>query len=447
MGVKMKIQLSDHFTYKKLLKFVFPSITMMVFTSIYSVVDGLFISNFTGKTPFAAINLIIPFTMILGAIGFMFGTGGSALVAKTLGEGDKPRANKIFSLLVYSGIVTGVILSVLGLIFIEPIARFIGAEDNMISYCVEYGSILLLSLPAFILQNMFQSFMVTAEKPTMGLVLTVIAGIANIILDTLLVAVFDFGVVGAAIATAISQCIGGFAPLIYFAKRNTSLLKLTKTSFNARVIARTCSNGMSELVTNVSLSFVSMLYNFQLMRFEGENGVAAYGVIMYVNFIFIAIFLGYSIGSAPIVGFHYGAGNINELKGILKKSLVLISISGITLSLLAVVLSSPLSAIFVGYDKKLFDMTVNAFILYAVSYLFCGFSIFGSAFFTALNNGVVSAIISFLRTLLFQVAAVLILPVFFEFNGIWYSVGVSEFFALIVTVIAFVTMRKKYKYF
>lgn len=443
----MKIQLSDHFTYKKLLKFVFPSITMMVFTSIYSVVDGLFISNFTGKTPFAAINLIIPFTMILGAIGFMFGTGGSALVAKTLGEGDKPRANKIFSLLVYSGIVTGVILSVLGLIFIEPIARFIGAEDNMISYCVEYGSILLLSLPAFILQNMFQSFMVTAEKPTMGLVLTVIAGIANIILDTLLVAVFDFGVVGAAIATAISQCIGGFAPLIYFAKRNTSLLKLTKTSFNARVIARTCSNGMSELVTNVSLSFVSMLYNFQLMRFEGENGVAAYGVIMYVNFIFIAIFLGYSIGSAPIVGFHYGAGNINELKGILKKSLVLISISGITLSLLAVVLSSPLSAIFVGYDKKLFDMTVNAFILYAVSYLFCGFSIFGSAFFTALNNGVVSAIISFLRTLLFQVAAVLILPVFFEFNGIWYSVGVSEFFALIVTVIAFVTMRKKYKYF
>lgn len=442
----MKIQLSDHFTYKKLLKFVFPSITMMVFTSIYSVVDGLFISNFTGKTPFAAINLIIPFTMILGAIGFMFGTGGSALVAKTLGEGERSRANSIFSLLVYSGIVTGVILSVLGLIFIEPIARFIGAEDNMISYCVEYGSILLLSLPAFMLQNMFQSFMVTAEKPTMGLVLTVIAGIANIILDALLVAVFDFGVIGAAIATAISQCIGGFAPLVYFARKNSSLLKLTATSFNARVIARTCSNGMSELVTNVSLSLVSMLYNFQLMRIEGENGVAAYGVIMYVNFIFIAIFLGYSIGSAPIVGFHYGAGNINELKGIFKKSLVLISISGITLSLLAIVLSSPLSAIFVGYDKDLFDMTVNAFILYAVSYLFCGFSIFGSAFFTALNNGVVSAIISFLRTLLFQIAAVLILPVFFELNGVWYSVGVSEFLALIVTMISFATMRKKYHY-
>ena len=442
----MKIQLSDHFTYKKLLRFVLPSIVMMVFTSIYSVVDGLFISNFTGKTPFAAINLIIPFTMILGAIGFMFGTGGSALVAKTLGEGDNPRANRIFSLLIYSGIVTGVILSVFGIIFIEPIARLLGADGEMVSYCVVYGRILLLSLPAFMLQNMFQSFLVTAEKPAMGLILTVIAGVANIILDALLVAVFEFGVVGAAVATAISQCIGGFAPLIYFARKNTSLLRLTKTSFNAGVLARTCSNGMSELVTNVSISLVSMLYNYQLMRFEGENGVAAYGVIMYVNFIFIAIFLGYSIGSAPVVGFHYGAGNHDELKGLFRKSLVLISIAGIALAVLAVVLSSPLSAVFVGYDRELFDMTVKAFQLYAVSYLFCGFSIFGSAFFTALNNGVVSAIISFLRTLLFQIAAVLILPVFFGLNGIWYSVSVSELLALAVTVISFAAMRKRYKY-
>lgn len=442
----MAIQLSDHFTYKRLLGFVWPPIVMMIFTSIYGVIDGFFISNYVGKIPFAAVNLIMPFLMILGALGFMLGTGGSALVAKTLGEGDKDKANRIFSLLVYTGIVTGCVLAVVGIMFVEPIAVFLGAEGEMISYCVIYGRIILLALPAFMLQNMFQSFLVTAEKPTLGLVLTVIAGVTNIVLDALFMGVFRWGTVGAAAATAISQTVGGVVPFLFFARKNSSLLRLTKTKIDGGVLLKTCTNGSSELVTNISMSVVSMLYNFQLLKYAGENGVAAYGVIMYVNFIFVAIFIGYSIGTAPIIGFHYGAKNHSELKSIFKKSMNLNMLAGIVLALLALLLSRVLSELFVGYDKELCDMTIRGFRIYALSFLFCGFNIFGSSLFTALNNGLVSAIISFLRTLLFQVAAILIMPVIWGLDGIWYSVAVAEVVALILTMSFVMKLREKYHY-
>lgn len=442
----MNIQLSDHFTYGRLLRFVFPSIVMMIFTSIYSVVDGLFISNFVGKTPFAAVNLIMPFAMLLGGFGFMIGTGGSALVGKILGEGEKEKANQIFSLLIYVSIGLGVVLAVFGMVFIEPISILLGADEQMLGHCVVYCRILMLALPGFMLQNVFQSFLITAEKPTMGLAVTVIAGVTNMVLDALFIAFFRWGVAGAAAATAISQCVGGVVPFLYFLRKNDSLLQLTKTTFMGNALLQSCSNGMSELVSNISRSIVSMLYNFQLMRIAGESGVAAYGVIMYVNFIFIAIFIGYSIGTAPIFSFHYGAENHLELKNVYKKSMKLNLAAGVVLTVAAMLLAVPLSKIFVGYDVELYAMTVRGFRLYSLSFLLCGFSIFGSAFFTALNDGVVSAIISFLRTVVFEVLSILILPMFLGLDGVWYSISVAEGAALIVTIYFFAVKRKKYHY-
>lgn len=443
----MQIQLSDHFNYRKLLRFTLPTVVMMIFTSIYSVVDGFFISNFVGITPFAAINLIMPFTQILGCIGFMFGAGGTALVSAKLGEEEKEKANSIFSMLVYITAFSGAVLGITGIIFIEPVAIAMGASADLLPHCVTYGRILLTTLPAFMLQNLFQSFLVTAEKPTLGLFITVGAGLTNIVLDALFVIGFKWGLVGAAVATVIAQCVGGIIPLVYFLKENSSVLKLGKFNWNKRAFISTCTNGSSELVSNVSMSIVSILYNFQLMKIAGENGVAAYGAVMYVGFIFAAVFLGYSIGVAPVVGFHYGAQNTDELKGLFKKSNILIIISQIGLATVAFSFAYPLAKLFVGSEPELLNMTVSAFRFYALSVLFSGFSVFGSAFFTALNNGAVSATISFLRTLLFQIACVLILPIFFGLNGIWYSLFVAEIFAMIVTFAFYIIKRKDYNYF
>lgn len=443
----MKIQLSEHFTYNKLLRFVFPSIVMMIFTSIYSVVDGLFVSNFVGKTALASINLILPFLMGLSALGFMIGTGGSAIVAKTLGEGDPKRANSYFSMLVYVTAIGGIILALLGMLLVPSVASLLGAEGELLSNCILYGRINFISLPAFMLQNVFQSFFVTAEKPKLGLAVIITAGVTNMILDLLFVGILGFGLAGAAVATVCGEMIGGLFPVFYFSRKNSSLLRLGKTQFNDRILMQTCVNGSSELMTNLSSSIVNSLYNIQLMKFAGENGVAAYAAIMYVNFIFIAIFLGYSIGSAPIISYHYGAGNHGELKNLYKKSLQLVGSWGILLFILAQLLATPLAKLFVGYDSTLLAMTQIGFRIYSLVYLINGFNIFGSSFFTALNNGVVSAVISFLRTLVFQIGAVLILPVVFGgINGIWSSVTVAELLTLCITITFFVRQRRKYHY-
>lgn len=445
-GFYMQIQLSEHFTYKKLLRFVLPSIVMMIFTSIYGVVDGLFVSNYVGKTAFAAVNLIMPFLMAISALGFMIGTGGSAIVAKTLGEGKKKQANEYFSMLVYLTLIGGIVLSALGILFSPLIARGLGADGALLTNCVLYARITLLSMPAFMLQNVFQSFFVTAEKPKLGLGVIVIAGVTNMVLDFLLVGVFQIGLAGAAFATVTSECIGGLFPILYFARKNSSLLKLGRTHFNGKIFLCACGNGSSELMTNLSSSIVNSLYNIQLMNLAGENGVAAFGTIMYVNFIFIAIFLGYSIGSAPLVSYHYGAGNHDELKNLFQKSLRLIGIWGLMLFILAQLIARPLAAIFVGYDADLFSMTQNGFRIYCIAYLINGFNIYGSSFLTALNNGLISAAISFLRTLVFQLAAVLLLPLLLGINGIWSAVAVAELLTLGLTVTFFVRNRKKYHY-
>ncbi len=442
----MNIQLSEHFSYKKLLRFTLPSIVMMVFTSIYGVVDGFFVSNYAGKTQFAAVNLIMPFLMILGTIGFMFGTGGSALVSKTMGEGKKEKAQQIFSQLIYASILLGITFSVLGIIFLRPVSAALGAEGQMLEDCVLYGRIILAALTAFILQNEFQSFFVAAEKPQLGLLVTVIAGCANMVLDALFVGVFRWGVAGAALATAASQVLGGIIPLIYFLRPNPSVLRLVKSRLEGKVLLRACTNGSSEMMSNLSMSLVSMLYNAQLMKFAGENGVAAYGVLMYVNFIFMAIFIGLSIGGAPVVSYHYGAENHAELRSLRKKSTVVILVFSALMFALAQLLAIPLSDIFVGYDAELLAMTCRAFRICSFLFLLAGINIYGSAFFTALNNGLVSALISFLRTLVFQVAAVLIFPIFLKLDGIWLSSVAAELLSMLVTLAFLAGMKKKYHY-
>ena len=442
----MNIQLSDHFTYRRLIRFVIPSVAMMILTSIYGVVDGLFVSNFVGKTAFAAVNLVIPFTLVLGAFGFMLGTGGTALVAKTLGEGKQEEANRIFSMLIYFAIGLGLVLTMLGIAALKKILLKMGADDAMLGYGMIDGRLVLLGIPFYMLQNMFQNFLIAAEKPQLGLIVTVAAGLTNMVLDALFIAVLGWGVAGAAVATALGQCVGGLIPFVYFARKNSSRLALVKTKLLGGALLRTCTNGSSELVSNISMSSVGMLYNAQLMKVAGENGVAAYGVILYVNFIFIAIYLGYAYGSAPIVAFNYGAGKKAELQNVLKKSLKLLLGTGIVLLSIGVLFAGVLSGLFVGYDAQLYAMTVRGLRFYAVSFLLSGFNIFGSSFFTALNNGMVSAAISFLRTVVFEVAAVLILPLFFGLDGVWCAITVAELASILITIGAFSALRKRYQY-
>lgn len=444
----MHIQLSDHFTYGRLLKFTLPTIAMMIVTSIYSVVDGFFISNFAGKTPFAAVNLIMPVLMILGIVGFMFGTGGSALVAKTYGEGNIKKANEYFSLLVYTAFVIGVILTVLGIAFVHPVAVVLGASGSLLDNCVIYACTVLIALPFYMLQVMFQSFFVVAEKPQLGLIVTVSSGLTNMVLDAILVILLpqEYKLVGAAIATAVAQFVGGIVPIIYFSRKNSSVLKLGKTKFDIKVIGQACVNGSSEFMSNISMSFVAILYNFQLMKFAGENGVAAYGVMMYVSMIFSAAFVGYSVGTAPVISFHYGAKNENELKELLRKSITIIGIFGVCMVVAAEILAMPLSKFFVGYDAELYDLTVFGFRIFAGSFAFMGFCIFTSAFFTALNDGKTSAIVSFLRTFVFQTATIMVIPAFLGITGVWVSVVAAEAMAVVIAILFLKLKRKKYGY-
>ncbi len=444
----MKIQLSDHFNYGKLIRFTLPSIAMMIFTSVYGVVDGFFVSNYAGKTPFAAVNFIMPFLMVLATVGFMFGTGGSAIVAEKLGEGKKQKANEYFSLLLYAALTLGILFAVLGILFIRPIAVLLGAEGELLRNSIIYARIILAALPFYVLQLLFQSFFVAAQKPQLGLIVTLFSGITNMVLDAVLVILLpmQYKLMGAAAATAMSQVVGGVVPLFYFFRKNNSLLRLGKTKFEKNIIGKAALNGSSEFMSNVSMSLVGMLYNIQLLKYAGENGVAAYGVMMYVSMIFSAAFIGYSIGTAPVISFHYGAKNHAELSGLLKKSLVMIGLFGVGMVFSAEVLSTPLADIFAGYDTGLMELTVSGFRIFALSFLFMGFAIFASGFFTALGDGLTSALISFLRTLVFQIAAVLLLPLWWGIDGVWISIVVAEVMAVGLSVIFLFVRRRKYHY-
>lgn len=441
------IQLSDHFTYKKLLSFCFPTIIMMIFTSIYGVVDGLFVSNYVGKTPFAAINLIMPFIMVLGGFGFMIGTGGSALVAKTLGENKQEKANRYFSMLIAFTVLLGISISVFGFLFLPYVADLLGADAAMKEYYITYGRIMMVFNTAYMLQNVFQSFLITAEKPKLGLFVILASGVSNMVLDAFFIAVLDMGVAGAALATGIGECIGGILPLIYFLIRKDSRIAFSNWHCDFKALWKACSNGASELMTSISSSLVAILYNAQLLHYAGENGIAAYGVLMYVQFIFIAVFIGYSIGTAPIISYHYGAENFNELKNMLNKSIRLTGFGGIAMMALGFILAGSIAQIFVGYDKELCDITVKAFHIYSFHFILAGINIFSSSFFTALNNGAVSAVISFLRSCVFQLLSIFILPLYFGIEGIWWAVSVAEVFAFLISCAFLYHKRCDYHYF
>lgn len=444
--VRMTTSLSQHFTWGALLRFTAPSILMVIFTSLYGIVDGLFVSNFAGKTAFAAVNLIIPPVIILSTLGYMFGTGGSALVAKTMGEGDDERANRYFSMIVYVAFVLGIAFAVIGVFIMEPLAYLLGATPDMAPICALYGRILMISLPFYVLQYIFQSFFITAGKPKMGLAVILVAGISNMVLDAVLVGALNMGVVGAAIATVVSEVLGGGLPLLYFFRKNTSYLRLGRTHLEWRPLGKVCVNGLSEMMTSIAMSVVSMLYNLQLMALVGENGVAVYGIIMYVTMVFAAIFMGYDMGSAPLMSYQYGAKNHTEMRSLLRKGLVFTGIGGVAMFLLGQVGAQLIADIFVGYDAELNALTQHGFKLYAIAYLLMGFSMYGSSFFTALNNGVVSAVISFLRTLVFEVGSVLLLPLWLGLDGVWLSVSIAEVAALIVTVLFMWLLGPHYGY-
>ena len=444
--MKEQIKLSDHFTIKRMLRFTMPSIIMMIFNSVYTVVDGFFVSNFVGKTEFAAVNFIMPLLMILGTVGFMLGAGGNAIVARSLGQKKDEQAQKQFSLFTYSGIILGIIMAGIGVILVKPVAILLGAERLMLEHCITYGTIVAVASPGFILQFEFQNFFITAEKPKLGLYMSVVAGVLNIALDAIFIVALRWGIVGAALATAISQTIGGIVPLLYFSRPNKSLLRLVRTKYVGKWMFKACTNGSSEFMNNISFSLVGMLYNFQLMKYAGEDGVAAYGVLMYVNMIFISVFIGFATGMSSVVGYHFGAENHDELKSLLKKSLGMIGVFSVLMLILGEACAYPLSWIFVGYDAALMDMTLKGFVIYSFSFLFSGVAIFGSAFFTALSDGVTSAIIAFLRTLVFQVAAVLLLPLIWKLDGVWWSIVAAEIAAVCLTAFFIIAKRKKYKY-
>ncbi len=440
------IRLSEHFTFGKLMRFTLPSIIMMVFTSIYSIVDGFFVSNFVGKTAFAAVNFAMPLLMILGCVGFMFGTGGSALISKFLGEGKSEKANETFSFVVYAAAASGTLLAVLGEIFVSPILSLMGAEGELLEQATLYSRIYLIGLPFYVLQFEFQCLFVTAEKPKIGLFVTLASGFANMILDAVLVMVFEWKVAGAAVATVVSMLVGGIIPLFYFGRKNRSLLKLTGCGFDKSVLFKTCTNGSSEFLSNVSTSLVSMLYNLQLMKYAGEDGVSAYGVLMYVAMIFQAIFIGYSVGAAPVVGYNFGAQNKEELRNVLRRSLVIIGIAAFLMFGAGELLSRPLAMLFVGYDAALMEMTDHAFRIFSFSFLMCGFTIYTSSFFTALNDGLISALVSILRTLVFQVICVIVFPLIWKLDGIWISIVAAEVMAIVFSFVFLKIKRGKYGY-
>ncbi len=442
----MAIQISDHFTLGRLLRFTAPTAAMMIFTSIYGVVDGLFVSNFVGKEAFSALNLIYPLLMMLGALGFMFGTGGTALVAKTMGEGADKRARGLFSLIVYVTLGVGIVCGIVCLLIVRPVAMAFGATGDLLEECVVYGGILSFSLPFLMLQESFQSFLTAAGKPKVGLAVIVAAGVANIALDALFIVGFGWGLAGAAAATAASEFVGGGIPLIYFACRNESSLRLGKPVADVRALGRACVNGSSELVANISMSLVSMLYNYQLMAYIGADGVAVYGIIQYAAWILLSLFMGFSVGVSPIVSYNYGAKNTPELKGLFRKSIGVMAVGGVLVTVLTRLLARPLAMLFVGYDAALVDMTVGALNEYSLAFVFAGVSLFGSSFFTALNNGLVSALIAFLRTLVFECGAVLLLPLVLGADGIWFSIVVAEIASVVLTSCFLVGLRKQYGY-
>lgn len=442
----MDIQLSDHFDYRRLLRFTIPSMLMMIFTSVYGVVDGLCVSNYIGKEALASVNLVWPFSMFCSSIGMMLGTGGAALIARTLGRGQKERAKGLFSMIVAVAIIASLVITVIGMVFMPEIAVILGADEELLPLCITYGRILTLSLVFFVMQQMFQTLLITAERPQLGFGFMVGAGIVNIVLDILFLMVFHWGIEGAAWATLLSCIVGGLGPLIYFLTPNSSLLRFTRPLWDWRALLKACGNGSSEMVLDLSIPLCTMLYNVQLMKMSGQDGVAAFGVINYVCMIFMGLFIGYLMGMENIVAYHYGAENTQEVQNLRRRSVHLMLGIGLVMCLGAELAAAPLSRFFVGYDGHLTELSTHAFRLYATGFLIMGLNALASSFFTALGNGLVSAIIAFCRTFLFQSVSIFLLPIVLGLDGIWLSLAVGECLCLVVSWWYYRRYKTRYNY-
>ena len=432
----MNIELAGHYTHRRIVRSVLPSIGMVLVTSIYSIVDGFFVANFAGKPGFAAVNLTFPAIMMIGSLGLMIGTGGAALVAKIKGEGYPEKANRVFTMLVQFCLALGVVMGVALAIGAPAVARWLGADAPMMDECVTYIRLNMIGMPGFVLQCAFQSFYMAAERPQLGTLMSVVAGVTNVVLDAILVWALGLGVTGAAIATTAGCLVGGLFPLFYFSSRhNRGTLRIVPTRILWPYIGKACTNGLSEYVGSIAMNIVTMCYNLQLMRYLGEDGVSAYGVVMYIAFIFAAVFIGYNIGITPIIGYHYGADDLHEQRSLFYKSLSIIGVLGVLMTLSAELFAGPLARVFVGYDKALTALTIRAMRLYMLAFLINGINMFVSALFTGLNNGVVSAVASFTRTLVFEMACVWLLPVLLGIDGIWVAWPIAEVLALFLCAI------------
>lgn len=444
--VNMSYKISEHFNIKKIIIFTLPSIGMMLISSIYGVVDGFFVSNYIGSNAFAAVNIVWPFEMILGSFGLMIGAGGSALVSKTMGEQKYDLANRYFSMLIIFVIIFGMFISILGIIFNPYIIHLLDLDQETINNCNIYANVLFIFLIFFMLQNIFQSFNIVASKPEMGIITMILSGITNILLDYIFIVILNMGIFGAALATGLSQFAGAIVPFIFFINKNSTLLRIKFVKIDFKIILKTSYNGISEMLSSISFSLVSILYNIILLSYIGINGVNAYGVILYISYIFISIYFGYSMGISPIISYNYGAKNKKELNNIFNISLVLICSVSILLTFIGYIFAKQLSSIFVNYDKELLNLTTHALHINVFSFLFCGYNIFASSLFTALNNGTVSLILSFLRSLIIQVVCILTIPILFGSEGIWFAGVVSDIISLIISIIFIFKYRNKYGY-
>lgn len=438
--------IAQEFNLISLLRFVAPTVVMLVFMSLYQMVDAVFVSKFVGENALSALNIVYPFPSIVIAVSIMLATGGSAIIARNMGEGKEKEAKENFSFIVLVGAVIGVAIATAGILFIEPLIYMLGATPSLYDYCYEYLFILVLSVPLSVFQMLFQSFFVTAGKPHLGLTLTVLGGVSNIVLDYVFIVLCGFGVSGAALATSIGYSIPGLFGLIYFAVSRKGTLYFVKPVFRWGVLFKCCINGSSEMVNNLAVAVTTFLFNVLMLKYEGEAGVAAITIVLYAQFLMTSAFMGFSSGIAPVVSFNYGSGNVRQLKKIFKISVWVIAVVSAAVFVIAETCSDVVIMVFTPAGSEVFGLTKYGFAIFSFSFLCTGMNIFASALFTAFSNGKISAILSFLRTFVFLTACLLFLPLFWGVDGIWLAVPVAEVMALFVSVYYLVRFKKVYQY-
>ena len=429
-----------------LLRFAFPTIVMMIFMGLYTIVDTIFVAQFVNTDALSSINIVCPIINITVGLGTMIATGGNAIVSRKMGAGENQEAKEDFTLLILTGAVIGFLILLGGTIWIDKIVYALGASDLLFPYCKDYLMVLFLFIPANILQTLFSNLFVTAGKPTLGLALAVLAGIANIVFDYVFIVLLQMGIKGAAIGTGIGYMIPSIIGTVFFLMKRSEL-HFCKPNMDASVLLKSCSNGVSELVSQCSAAVTTFLFNVTMMKLLGEDGVAAITVLIYSQFLLTTLYIGFSMGTAPVVSYNYGSGNVKQLKKTVRICFSFIAGISIFVFLFSLLGGESIAKVFAENNRNVFEITKNGFSIFSFSFLFSGCNIFSSALFTALSNGKASATISFLRTFGFITVSLLVLPRFLEVTGVWLAVPFAELFTLMLTVYLLCRHRKQYNYF